>query len=62
MRLAVLNGDIDQLGIFGLLGGGKNEGGVCGGILGLVFADGCRILVKRSQMDKLGELSSGRME
>jgi len=52
MSLAVLNSNINQLGIFGLLGCGENEGGVGGGILGLVFADGCEILVRRSQMDK----------
>jgi hypothetical protein len=39
--LAILNRRVDQLGIFGLLGGGEDEGGVGGGILGLVFGDSC---------------------
>ncbi len=62
MRLAVLNGNVDQLGIFSLLGCGENEGGVGGGILGLVFADGCGILVICSQIERRDELDSGRME
>jgi len=40
MRLAVSDGCIDELGIFGLLACGEDEGWVGSGILGLVFADG----------------------
>lgn len=58
MGLAVFNSNVDQLGIFGLLGGGKNEGGVGGGILRLVFADCCGILVICSQIEGGGELDS----
>lgn len=39
LLLAVLDGGIDQRGIFGLLGGGQNQGRVGGGILRLVLAD-----------------------
>jgi hypothetical protein len=60
--LAVLNSDVDQLGIFGLFGCGENKRGVGGGILRLVFADGCRVLARSSQIEKGGELDSGRME
>ena len=41
MIFAVLYGNIDQLGILGLLGRSQDEGGVCGGILWLVFVDCC---------------------
>ena len=41
MFLAILNRGVHQLGIFGLLGGGEDEGGVGGGILRLVLFDGC---------------------
>lgn len=41
LLLAVGDGSIYQLGVFGLLRGGQNERGVGGGILGLVFANGC---------------------
>jgi hypothetical protein len=39
--LAVLNRRVDQLGIFGLLRGGEDEGWVRGGILRLVFGNSC---------------------
>lgn len=42
--LAVGNGRIDECGILGLLGRGQDQGGVGGGILGLVLADGCDTL------------------
>lgn len=45
MALAVLNSDVNQLGVFGLLGCGEDERWVGGGILGLVFANGYRISV-----------------
>lgn len=41
VSLAVLDSGVNQLGVFGLLGCGEDEGGVGGGILGLVFANGC---------------------
>lgn len=37
------DGLVNQLGVLGLLGGGEDEGGVGGGILGLVLGDGCRL-------------------
>lgn len=40
MGLAVLNSLIDELGVFGFLGGRKDEGWVGGGILRLVLVDG----------------------
>lgn len=39
--LAVLDSGVNQLGVFGLLGGREDEGRVGGGILGLVLANGC---------------------
>ena len=42
--LAILNRWVNQLGIFGLLGGREDQGRVCGGILRLVFLDGCELL------------------
>lgn len=39
--LAVLNSDVNQLGIFGLLGSCEDQGRVGGGILRLVLANGC---------------------
>jgi hypothetical protein len=56
--LAVFNSNVDQLGIFGLLGGGENEGGVGGGILRFVFANCCGILVLCSQIEGGDELDS----
>ena len=44
MFLAILDGRLHQLGIFGFLGGGEDEGGVGGGILRLVLFDCCRML------------------
>lgn len=44
MLLAVLDGDIHQLGIFWLLGRGEDERRVCGSILWLVLCDGCEML------------------
>jgi hypothetical protein len=41
--LAVLDGDVHKLCIFGFLGGGEDEGRVCCGILGLVFSNGCKV-------------------
>jgi hypothetical protein len=38
--LTVGDGDIDELGILGFLGGCENEGRVCGRVLGFVFANG----------------------
>lgn len=39
--LAVGDSVVDQVRILGLLGGGEDQRGVGGGILRLVFADGC---------------------
>lgn len=41
LLLAVGNSGVDQRSVLGLLGGGEDEGGVGGGILGLVLADSC---------------------
>src|SRR5207253_1263662 len=41
LRLGLGNGGVQERGILGLLGGGEDQGGVGGGILGLVLADGC---------------------
>lgn len=41
LLLGPVDGNVDQLGVLGLLGGGKDQGGVGGGILGLVLANGC---------------------
>lgn len=43
VRLAVLDGGIDQLSILGLLGGGKDQGGVGRRILRVVFGDGRKV-------------------
>lgn len=48
LGLAVGNGGVDQGGILGLLGSGQDQGGVGGGILGLVLADSCEGLAKLS--------------
>lgn len=42
LLLSVIDGSIDQLGVLGLLGSSEDEGGVGGGILGLVLANGCK--------------------
>ena len=54
LLLALLDGGVDQAGIFGLLGRGQDEGGVGGGILGLVLADGGK--VTRVADDDLSQL------
>ena len=41
LRLAVGDRDVDELGVFGLLDSGENEGRVRGRVLGLVDSDGC---------------------
>jgi hypothetical protein len=46
----ILDSNILELGIFGFLRCGENKGGVCGGILRLVFADCCSISVLHSQI------------
>ena len=43
MLLAILYGSIDQRCVLGLLGSRKDQGGVGGGILGLVFANGSKV-------------------
>lgn len=43
MLLAILDRRVDQLGVFGLLGGGEDERRVRGGILRLVFLNGVEI-------------------
>jgi hypothetical protein len=40
LLLAVLDGNVHQLGVFGLLGGSQDEGRVGGSILGLVLGNG----------------------
>ena len=44
MFLAIFDGPVHQLGIFGLFGGGKDEGRICCSILGFIFADSLREL------------------
>jgi hypothetical protein len=44
LALDVGNGGIQHSGVLGLLGGRENEGGVGGGILGLVLANGCSVV------------------
>lgn len=46
--LTVGDGSVDQGSILRLLGGSQDQGGVGGGILGLVLADGCDTLVSLS--------------
>lgn len=41
LALGVVDGDIYQLGVLGLLGGSQDERGVGGGILRLVLGNGC---------------------
>ena len=43
MLLAVLDSLVDQGGIFGFLGGGKDEGRIGGGVLRLVLANGGKV-------------------
>lgn len=43
MLLAILHGSIDQRCVLGLLGSREDQGGVGGGILGLVFANGSKV-------------------
>lgn len=61
MALAVLNSDVNQLGVFGLLGCGEDERWVGGGILGLVFANGCKISVN-AFVDMTGDVVGWRMD
>lgn len=48
LGLTVGNGGIDQSGVLRLLGSSQDQGGVGGGILGLVLADGCDTLAFQS--------------
>jgi hypothetical protein len=43
LLLTLLNGSVDQAGIFGLLGSSEDEGGVGGSILGLVLVNGGKV-------------------
>jgi hypothetical protein len=43
VRLAICNSLVNQLCVFGLLGGGEDERGVGRGILRLVLVDGCEV-------------------
>lgn len=40
LGLGLLDSSVEESGILGLLGGGENQGGVGGGILGLVLGNG----------------------
>lgn len=40
LTLGLGDGSVEKRGVLGLLGGGEDQGGVGGGILRLVFADG----------------------
>ena len=48
LSLTVGNGGIDQSSVLRLLGSSQDQGGVGGGILGLVLADSCDTLAIRS--------------
>ena len=50
MFLAIFDRRVNQLGIFGFLGSGEDEGGVGGSILRLVLFDGCGILAAVPQL------------
>ena len=52
-RLGLSDGFVDQGRVLGLLGGGEDERGVGGGILGLVLANGCN-------SRQYGKISMGR--
>ena len=43
VALAILDRGVNELGVFGLLGRGKDQGGVGGGILRLVLVDGRKV-------------------
>lgn len=43
MVFAVFNGNVHQLSVFGFFGGSEDEGGICGGILRLVFSNGSKV-------------------
>jgi hypothetical protein len=45
LLLTVGNGSVDEGSVFGLLGSSQDQGGVGGGILGLVLANGCVMLI-----------------
>lgn len=55
MLLGVVDCGVDQLGVLGLLGGREDQGGVGGGILGLVLADGCGSLSVWSEQNGGGD-------
>lgn len=54
LLLGVCDRDVDELGVFGLLDSGKDEGRVRGRVLGLVDSDGC----EAADDCQLGQLSS----
>ncbi len=63
LLLGLGDGDIDQSGVLGLLGGGEDQGRVGGGILGLVLANGCELceyFLSRSRAAREFRLVSGR--
>lgn len=60
--LAVGNSSIDESGILGLLGCGQDQGGVGGGILGLVLADGCDTLAHAVLNSRSHSLVESRCE
>jgi hypothetical protein len=52
LLLTVGNGSVDEGGVLGLLGSSQDQGGVGGGILGLVLANGCVMLAHCSLLRK----------
>ena len=69
MFLAVFDGEVDQLGVLGLLGGSEDEGGVGGGVLRLVLVDGGEVagvaddglaVPSVSDCSSPGDVASGR--
>ena len=55
LRLGLSNGVVDQGRILGLLGSGEDEGGVGGGILRLVLANGCEVVLANTGCSRTGQ-------
>jgi hypothetical protein len=53
LLLAILDSSIDELGVFGLLRCGKDEGRIGGGILWLVLLDGYESVSIRTDRERV---------